>query len=81
MPTSLRLDPELEARLEKLAASEGVTVSEILRRAATRYCDELAAGSLPLRLVDVLGIVQSRGGRAGRTGEAFRRALRRRRAS
>jgi predicted DNA-binding protein len=81
MPTSVRLDPELEARLEKLAASEGVTVSEVLRRAAARYCDELASASLSLRLADVLGIVESRGGRARRTGDAFRGALRRRRES
>lgn len=76
MPTSVRLDPELEARLKKLAEVEGVPLSELLRRAAARYCDELAAASLALRLADVLGVVQSTGGRARRTGEAFRKVLR-----
>lgn len=79
MPTSVRLDPELEARLRKLAEAEGVSVSELLRRAAARYCDELAATSLALRLADVLGVVQSTGGRARRTGQAFRKVLRGRR--
>lgn len=79
MPTSVRLDPKLKARLAKLAEAEGVSVSELLRRAAARYCDELAATSLALRLADVVGIVESAGGRARRTGQAFRRALRRQR--
>jgi len=76
MPTSVRLDPELEARLRKLAEVEGVPLSELLRRAAARYCDELTAASLTLKLADVLGVVQSTGGRARRTGEAFRKVLR-----
>ncbi len=76
MPTSVRLDPELEARLKKLAEVEGVPLSELLRRAVARYCDELTAASLDLRLADVIGVVESRGGRARRTGEAFRKMLR-----
>jgi predicted DNA-binding protein len=45
MPTSVRLDPELEARLRAIADSEGVPLSEVLRRAAHRYLKE-TAGSL-----------------------------------
>lgn len=79
MPTSVRLDPELEGRLRKLAQVEGVSVSELLRRAAARYCDELAAASLAFRLTDVVGVAKSTGGRARRTGQAFRKVLRGRR--
>ncbi len=79
MPTSVRFDPELEARLKALAEAEGVPLSELLRRAAARYYQERAAGNLALRLADVVGRVESTGGRARRTGEAFRKALRRRR--
>ncbi|GIX48884.1 MAG: hypothetical protein KatS3mg131_3095 [Candidatus Tectimicrobiota bacterium] len=79
MPTSVRFDPELEARLRKLAEAEGVSLSELIRRAAARYCDELTAASLARRLADVLGVVHSSGGRARRTGEAFREVLRGRR--
>ncbi len=78
MPTSVRLDPGLEARLRKMAKAEGVPLSELLRRAAARYCNELANASLDLRLADVVGVVRSTGGRARRTGEAFRKALQRR---
>lgn len=78
MPTSVRLDPELAARLRKAAKTEGVPLSELLRRAATRYCNELADASLDLMLADVIGVVRSTGGRARRTGDAFRKALKRR---
>ncbi len=79
MPTSVRLDSALEARLRKLAEREGVPLSALLRRAAARYCDEAAAASLDLRLADVIGTARSAGGRARRTGEAFRKSLRYRR--
>ncbi len=78
MPTSVRLDPGLTARLRKLAKTEGVPLSELLRRAAARYCNELANASLDLRLADVVGIVRSTGGRARRSGDAFRKALQKR---
>ncbi len=76
MPTSVRLDPELEARLRALAESEGVPLSEVLRRAAQQYLNEMG-GSLRVRLADAIGTVRSRGGRAQRTGESFKRLIRR----
>ena len=78
MPTSVRLDRVLESRLRSVARAEGVPVSEILRRAAERYVDEAAGASLEFRLGDVVGQVRAGGGRARRTGEAFKRMLRRR---
>jgi len=77
MPTSVRLDPDLEARLRAIAESEGVPLSEILRRAAQRYLKE-TGGSLRVRLADAIGTVRSGGGRARRTGESFKRLVRRR---
>lgn len=77
MPTSIRLDPELEAKLRAIANSEGVPLSEVLRRAAHHYLDE-TGGSLRVRLADAIGTVRSRGGRARRTGESFKRLVRRR---
>ena len=77
MPTSVRLDPDLEARLRAIAESEGVPLSEILRRAAQRYLKE-TGGSLRVRLTDAIGTVRSSGGRAQRTGESFKRLVRRR---
>jgi len=77
MPTSIRLDPELEARLRAIAESEGVPLSEVLRRAAQHYLKAMG-GSLRVRLADAIGTVRSGGGRAQRTGERFTRLVRRR---
>jgi predicted DNA-binding protein len=77
MPSSVRLGRDLEIRLRQVAEAEGVRVSELVRRAVAAYVEEVARDSLRLRLSDVLGVVKSSGGRARRTGEAFRRALRR----
>ncbi len=77
MPTSVRLAPELEARLRAIAESEGVPLSEVLRRAAQHYLNE-TGGSLRVRLADAIGTVRSGGGRAQRTGESFKRLVRRR---
>ena len=77
MPTSVRLDRELEARLRAVAEAEGVPLSEVLRRAAQHYLNE-TGGSLRVRLADTIGTVRSSGGRAQRTGESFKRLVRRR---
>ena len=77
MPTSVRLDRELEARLRAVAEAEGVPLSEVLRRAAQHYLNE-TGGSLRVRLADAIGTVRSSGGRARRTGESFKRLVRRR---
>jgi predicted DNA-binding protein len=77
MPTSVRLEPALEARLRAVAESEGVPLSEVLRRAARHYLNE-TGGSLRVRLADAIGTVRSGGGRAQRTGESFKRLVRRR---
>lgn len=71
---SLRLDDELEQRLQRAAAVRGESLSEFIRRAV----DERARATLAESSVafdDVLGVVRSGGGRARRTGDAFREAL------
>ncbi len=77
MPTSVRLDRDLEARLRAVAESEGVPLSEVLRRAAQHYLNE-TGGFLRVRLADAIGTVRSSGGRARRTGKSFKRLVRRR---
>lgn len=71
---SLRLDDELEERLQQAAAVRGESLSEFIRRAV----DERAEATLSRRagaFDDVLGVVHGGGGRARRTGEAFRNVL------
>lgn len=71
---SLRLDDELEERLQRAAAVRGESLSEFIRRAV----DERARATLvesPGAFDDVLGVVRGGGGRARRTGDAFTQAL------
>jgi len=76
---SVRLDRDLQEKLERAARSLAVSQSEFIREALVRRCDEVLGNSLAQRLAPVVGIVQSSGGRASRTGAAFREVLAQRR--
>ncbi len=76
---SVRLDANLEAKLERAARATATSQSEFIRDALARRCDEVLAGSLADRLAPVVGIVRSSGGRASRTGAALREILVRKR--
>jgi hypothetical protein len=76
---SVRLDQELEEKLERAARAVAMSQSEFLRDALARRCDEVLGSSLAERLVPVIGIVNSSGGRADRSGAAFRTAVDKRR--
>lgn len=77
MAKSFRLDPGLEGRLKRAAQTEGTSTSESIRRAIGRYCEQVLGATLAPRLADVIGLGRGGGGRARRSGEAFRRVLRR----
>ena len=68
---SLRLDPELERRLQRAAAVKGESLSEFIRRAAAERADATLVASRVADFDDVLGVVHGGGGRARRTGSAF----------
>jgi hypothetical protein len=72
---SIRLDPELEARLQQAAAVRGESFSEFVRRAAAERADATLGGEAPADFGDVLGAVHGGGGRARRTGAAFTEVL------
>ena len=61
MPTSVRLDPETEMLLQRLARRSGRSKSEILREALHRMAEEppeAAASNGPYSLIsDLVGIV------------------------
>ena len=73
---SVRLDKAVEAQLEETARVSGESVSNIIRRAIEKHCEEILGQRLAPRLADVIGVVHSRGGRARRTGMAFVENLR-----
>ncbi|MHC4080679.1 MAG: ribbon-helix-helix protein, CopG family [Planctomycetota bacterium] len=74
---SVRLNEELEARLDEAARVTGLSVSELIRDAVRRRCDELLGERLGARLGDVTGAVASRGGHSRRTGRQFVESLQR----
>ena len=68
---SLRLDPELEARLQRAAAATGETLSQFIRRAAAARADAVLVDDADGDWSDVIGAVHAGGGRARRSGDAF----------
>ena len=72
---SVRLDSEVEKRLERAAEIAGVSESEFIREAIRRQADRVLGGSLETRLADVVGTVRSEGGRARRAHDQFRDLL------
>lgn len=75
MPTSFRLDANLERRLQEVAKREDVPVSVVVREAITRHCDDVLGKDAASALADVIGVVESGGGRAEKSGRAFAEAL------
>jgi hypothetical protein len=76
---SVRLNEDQATRLERAARALAMSQSEFLRDALARRCDEVLGRSLQQRLVPVIGIVNSSGGRAAHSGAAFLAALAKRR--
>ena len=75
MPRSFRIDPHLERRLQAVAERRAVPVSVVVREAIARHCDEVLGHDPVAALADVIGAVESKGGRARRTGRAYKDAL------
>jgi predicted transcriptional regulator len=72
---SVRLGDNLEERLQEAARISGKPASRIIREAVAEYCEGVLGQRLDRRLGDVVGSVESDGGRAHDTGTAFRRLL------
>jgi hypothetical protein len=77
---NLQLDPEFESRVERAAQTLGVSRAELIQDAVAKRCDEVLGTSLAERPAPFIGRIQSSGGRARRTGAAFRQILSRKRA-
>lgn len=72
---SLRLDPELDEKVQRAAAIKGESVSEFIRHAADERAEETLAGASGDRFADVAGAVHGGGGQARHSGEAFTESL------
>jgi predicted transcriptional regulator len=75
---SVRLDADLQIRLEEAARLTGVSQSEFIRAAIDERTAATLAGSLESRLKGIVGAVHTKGGRAANAHERYRELLKRR---
>lgn len=68
---SLRLDSDLDERVRRAAALEGISVSEFLRQAAAERASRSLAGDPAKRLAYAIGAIETNLGQARDTGGAF----------
>ncbi|MBI4265895.1 MAG: type II toxin-antitoxin system VapB family antitoxin [Acidobacteria bacterium] len=83
MPFSMRLDPETQALIQRLAARTGKSRASVVREAVTRYASHRDEGLTAYdRLEPLVGIVRSgRSDLSQHTGRKFAGLLRERRAT
>lgn len=72
---SLRLNPDLERRLQRAADVRGETLSEFIRRAAAERAEAVLTDDAGGDFTDVAGVINGGGGRARRTGTTFTELL------
>lgn len=75
MPKSIRLNRQLEEKLDRASSRMQLTHSEFIREAVAEKCDKVLGSTLADVLTGSLGLVHSQGGRAKETGRSFRRLL------
>lgn len=68
---SLRLDRDLDDRVQRAAAVEGSSVSEFLRRAASERAERTLGANTAERLGYAIGAIDAGMGLARDTGTAF----------
>jgi predicted DNA-binding protein len=69
---SVRLSKEVEKRLAEASRMTGLPVSQIIREAIEAHCDRLLGESFAAKFADLIGSVDSGGGRNSRkTGREF----------
>lgn len=72
---SVRLDARTEARLREAARLARVPESRIIREAIAKRTDAILSSRLDDQLADLIGVIKSKGGRAGRAHEAYKELL------
>ena len=72
---SLRLDPELDEKVQRAAAVKEESVSEFIRHAAEERADQVLNNTPRDQFGDVAGVVHGGGGRARHSGKAFTQQL------
>ncbi len=78
---SLRIDDELDSKLQRAAALKGESVSEFIRHAVEQRANEALMVRVSDSFTDVAGVIHGGGGRARESGKAFTQALAKKRSS
>jgi predicted transcriptional regulator len=66
---TVRLEPELKEKIQQLAQIQGISQSELHRRALELYCQQNTVNES--RFEDIFGIAEGESDLSERTGEAF----------
>jgi metal-responsive CopG/Arc/MetJ family transcriptional regulator len=72
---SVRIAPQLEEKVRQVAAQQGISRSEVFRRALESYCRQQTAPPQS-RFDDIIGVVDVPGDFSARTREVFGEILR-----
>ncbi len=72
---SVRLAPELKEKLRRVAATKGLTFSEVCRLALAEYCAREMAPVKAGRYDDIIGVGDGPHDLAARSGEIFREIM------
>ena len=70
---TVRLDPDLKAKIQQLAQQQGITQSELHRRALELYCETNTVKHS--RFEDMFGVAEGPDDLSSNTSAAFRKAL------
>ncbi len=68
---SVRLDPQLQERVRRVARQKGLTLSEVHRLALEAYCDAALAEPGCSRYGDVIGVIEGPPDLAENAGRLF----------
>jgi predicted transcriptional regulator len=66
---TVRLEPELKEKIQQLAQIQGISQSELHRRALVLYCQQNTINDS--RFEDIFGIAEGEPDLSSRSGEAF----------
>jgi hypothetical protein len=69
--SSVRLSGEIEAKVRRVAALKGLTLSEVHRRALEEFCERELAAARESRYDDVIGVAEGPADLAARASERF----------
>jgi metal-responsive CopG/Arc/MetJ family transcriptional regulator len=73
---SVRISPNLEDKVRRVAAKKGISRSEVFRKALETYCSSELEPVAHSRYDDVIGVVDVPGDFSARTREVFGEILR-----